>query len=181
MSAFRCDAGITTLLWPAATALRTRVSISAIGSVIISFCSGLPARFHYARHLAPQRSLAEADPAHGEPAHVCPGPPAQPTPIVLLYRELRRPQGLGDHGLLRHRVLPLLRPPCSAVAHRRQERGISSVSTLPTAPRRAGRGTAYAARWNGMPNSSSSRRPSWSVRAEVTIVTSSPRTLSILS
>ena len=34
---------------------------------------------------------------------------------------------------------------------------------------------------NGMPISCSMRRPSWSFRAEVTIVTSNPRTLSILS
>src|SRR3954453_5148726 len=140
MSAFRCDAGITTLLWPAATALRTRVSISAIGSVIISFCSGIPARFHHARYLAPQRALAEADPAHGEPAHVCPGPPAQPTPIVLLYRELRRPLGLGDHGLFRHRVLPILRPPRSAAAVRRLAWGIASAPTVPGASHGAGRG-----------------------------------------
>src|SRR5947208_2268405 len=106
MSIFSRDAGITTLAWPAATALRTRVSMSAMGSVIMAFCSGLPARLYDARDLAAQRSLAEADPAHGKASHVRPRSSAQPAAIVLLDWELRRPQGLGDHRLFRHRVLP---------------------------------------------------------------------------
>src|SRR5919202_2008241 len=108
MSVLRRDAGMTTLEWPAATALRSRVSMSAIGSVIMVICSGLPARLHDAGNLPPQRALAEADAAHGKTAHERPRSPAQPTPIVLLHGELRRALCLGNHGFFGHRVLPFI-------------------------------------------------------------------------
>src|SRR5581483_227904 len=106
MSVLIRDAGMTTLVWPAATPLRSRVSMSAMGSVIMVICSGLPARLDDAGNLAPQRALAETDATHCEAAHVRSRSPAQPTPIVLLHGELRRALGLRNHGLLRHRVLP---------------------------------------------------------------------------
>src|SRR5262245_9889024 len=93
---------MSTLTWPAVDALRRRVSMSAMGSVIIALCSALPTRLHHARDLAPQRALAKADAAHAEPAHVGARPPAQPTAVVLLHGELCRALRLRDHRFLRH-------------------------------------------------------------------------------
>src|SRR5919205_949907 len=88
-------------------AFRTRVSMSATGSVIIAVRSELPARFHHARDLAAQGPLAEADAAHCKAAHVGPRPAAQAAAVVLLHLELRRAQRLRDHRLLRHETSPL--------------------------------------------------------------------------
>src|SRR5690606_9868745 len=65
------DLGISTSVFPAISALRMRVSISAIGSVIIS-TELLPARLGHAGDFSPQRHLAEADTAQPETADICP-------------------------------------------------------------------------------------------------------------
>src|SRR3712207_2614992 len=81
--------------------------MSATGSVIMVVRSESPARFHDARHLAAQRPLAEADPAHCKAAHVGARPATQAAAVVLLHLELRRAQRLRDHRLLRHESSPL--------------------------------------------------------------------------
>jgi hypothetical protein len=55
--------GISTQRCPAAPAFRIRVSMSAMGSVIMAVVLPLPAGLPDARDLAPQRHLPEADPA----------------------------------------------------------------------------------------------------------------------
>src|SRR5713226_1238157 len=114
---------MTTLVWPAVDALRRRVSMSAIGSVIIALCSALPTRFRHARDLAPQRALAKTDAAHGKPAHERARPPAQPTAIVLLHGKLRWAVRLRDHRFLRH-LASLF---CAQTARRRAGRACPSA------------------------------------------------------
>src|ERR1700757_4841494 len=81
-SAMRClifDDGICTFALRERIALRMRVSISAIGSVISS-----PARLHDARDVAPERQLTEAHTAEPELPHERARPPAQRTTVPLL-------------------------------------------------------------------------------------------------
>ena len=61
------EAGTTTSVWRARDALRTRVSMSAIGSEM--FMQDLPARLGDAGQLALEGALPEADAAQGEAAH----------------------------------------------------------------------------------------------------------------
>src|SRR5690348_4396070 len=77
---FSFECGITTSSWKAALALRRRVSMSAIGSVIVMTCSSfsrrfplgpaakvvLPRGFGDAGQLARVGHLAQADPAQAE-------------------------------------------------------------------------------------------------------------------
>src|SRR5256885_16206961 len=63
---------------------------------------GLPARLHDARHLALERELAEAQPAHLELPEIRARAPAQLAPVVRARRELRRALRLHDEGGLRH-------------------------------------------------------------------------------
>src|SRR5690348_7712521 len=85
MRSFTFDAGIMTLAFRAVMALRMRVSISAIGSVILL---SLPARLHDARDIAPQRKLTEAQAAQPELAHERPRTAAQRTTATLAHLEL---------------------------------------------------------------------------------------------
>src|SRR6185295_10394603 len=61
------------------TAFRIRVSMSAIGSVMVSS----PARLGHARDESLERQVAEADPAHLELAHEA-APPAAPLAAVAV-------------------------------------------------------------------------------------------------
>src|SRR3954454_18637676 len=79
-------------------ALRMRVNMSAMGSLIVMRTS--PARFRDARDLARQRQPAEADAAQREAANERARPPAQLTAIVRLHFEARRTFRLDDHGFL---------------------------------------------------------------------------------
>src|SRR5258706_3034020 len=98
------EAGTTTSVWRARDALRTRVSMSAIGSEM--FMQSLPARLGDARELALEGSLAEADAAQGEPAHECTRPAAHEAPVIAADAELRRPLCLCDQRFLGHSYLP---------------------------------------------------------------------------
>src|SRR4029453_18928265 len=91
------DAGTTTSVCRALEALRTRVSMSAIGSEM--FIVFLPARLRDARQLAQERALPEADPAQREPPHVCPRPAADEAAVVAADFELRLARGFRDHRL----------------------------------------------------------------------------------
>src|SRR6476659_1183827 len=94
------DAGTTTSVWRARDALRTRVSMSAIGSEM--FIGFLPARLGDARQLAQERTLPEADAAQREPSHVGPRPTAHRAAVIRLHLVLRLARGLRDHRLLSH-------------------------------------------------------------------------------
>src|SRR5580704_17245924 len=100
ISAFSFDSGTSTFGWSATMALRTRVSISAIGSLgIIARTSSaqpampavhLPARLHHARNLAAQRQLPEAQPADPVLAEKRPRTPAAPAAVAVAALQLRR-------------------------------------------------------------------------------------------
>src|SRR6188472_1194756 len=77
--------------------------MSAIGSETFMV---LPARLRDAGQLADERTLAEADAAEREAAHVRAGPAAHEAAVVPLHLVLRRALRLRDHGLLGHRYLP---------------------------------------------------------------------------
>src|ERR1035438_10718122 len=83
--------GMITVRWLAAFAFRTRVSMSAMVSLIMA----LPRALSDPGDLAHAGQPAEADAAHPELAHVGPRPPAQSAPVALLGGEPRRPQRLG--------------------------------------------------------------------------------------
>src|SRR5262245_26930168 len=144
---------MSTLWCRAPTALRIRVSMSAIGSFILSSRGGprggpsrLPARLRHPGHQAEERQVPEADTAHLEPAHVRAGPATAPAAVAVPNGEL---------GLLAVRRLPGLG------RHR---------SSLPSQSRR-----------NGTPRSVSRLRASSSVFAVVTTVMFIPRALSTLA
>src|SRR5208282_6540108 len=111
--------GMPTVSWYAELALRRRVSMSAIGSVIVmanrpsspwfpargpAMCSfgSLPAGFGDAGQFAAVRHGPEADPAQAEPAVDGPRAPAARAPRIAANLELRGPLLLNDQRLLRH-------------------------------------------------------------------------------
>jgi hypothetical protein len=63
---FKVETGMSAHLCPAAPAFRIRVSISAIGSVIMVEFDPLPACFPDARNFALKRLLSETNPAESE-------------------------------------------------------------------------------------------------------------------
>src|SRR5258705_5941993 len=101
MSALIREAGMSTRVCLAVTALRIRVSISAIGSVI-SFCSQLsaisllPAALRHTRHVTFERELAEAQAAQRELPHVGARAAAQAAAVAQPDLVLRRLLFLGD-------------------------------------------------------------------------------------
>src|SRR6266536_6050964 len=152
--------GMPTVSWYAEFAFRSRVSMSAIGSVIVMAlrpssprfplfpgdlrCARsrlLPAGLGDAGQFAAVRHRAEADPAQAEPAVDGTRPAAAGAAGVTADLELGRPVRLGDQRLLRH-CQPSLK---------------------------------------GKPSRRSSERPSASLVAVVTTVMSIPRCLSTLS
>src|SRR5918911_776209 len=133
-SSFSFEAGMSTRECLAAMALRMRVSMSAIGSVITQTpdrvlgvgswvpvprpldpapktrnLSSLPARLDDAGDLPLQRQLAETDAAQLELAQVAAGAAAALAARVGARRELLRPLRLRDHGFLGH-LVSLLSP-----------------------------------------------------------------------
>src|SRR5918993_824924 len=97
------EAGTITSVWRALEALRTRVSMSAIGSETFIF---LPARLRDAGQLADERPLAEADTAQREAAHERAGPAAHGAAVVPLHRVLGLALCLRDQRLLCHVTPP---------------------------------------------------------------------------
>src|SRR5262245_46777174 len=90
--------GMSTFSCSARLALRTRVSMSAIGSLRMA----LPARLHDARDLALQRQLAEAEPAHLELPEVAARAAAQLAAGIGPRGELRLTLRLHDERGLGH-------------------------------------------------------------------------------
>src|SRR5690606_2343429 len=71
ISALIFEDGTSTVLLPAISALRMRVSMSAIGSLIIMIrASFSPARLHHAGNLPLQRQFTEVNTAEREAANV---------------------------------------------------------------------------------------------------------------
>src|SRR5207244_3778546 len=88
---------------PAWQALRTRVSISATGSItLISRSVLLPTGFAHAGNFPAQRELAETNAAQPELAERPPAAAAALTPVVGAHLELRLPLDLLHPCLLRH-------------------------------------------------------------------------------
>src|ERR1051325_9234452 len=100
---------MSTRRWPAVQAFRMRVSMSATGSVMLMRASLSPAGLAHAGDVAPQRELAETDPAQSElPEHRA-HPPAALAPADPPRGELRSALGALDPARLCHRSGHLLR------------------------------------------------------------------------
>src|SRR5215211_2146871 len=104
---FCFDDGIFTWSCIAVLALRTRVSMSAMGSVIMVVASS-PARLRQTRDLAGVGELSQAHPAEAELAEHRARATAAATAGVGADLELRLRCGLVDQSFLRHlELLPL--------------------------------------------------------------------------
>src|SRR5216684_8303632 len=95
ISVFSLDAGTSTVGCRAASALRRRVNISAMGSLNIRY-PRLPACLDHAGNLAVQRELAEAQTAQREFAQIAPRPSAAPAAVAMAAFVLRRLLIFGD-------------------------------------------------------------------------------------
>src|SRR5689334_5072390 len=100
-ASFSFDDGISTSSWNAVFAFRRRVSMSAIGSVIMSATSS-PRRLGHAGHLAGVRHGAEADAAESEALVDGARATAAAAPRVPAHLELRGALLLLDEGFLCH-------------------------------------------------------------------------------
>src|SRR5262245_49848477 len=189
IEAFIRDAGMSTRRCRACWALRMRVSMSAMGSVIdiLAYSSSsrpargaperrspptrgrgdrrdsLPARLDDARNLAPQSQLAEADAAHPEVPQEGPRPPTAVAAVVLPHFELRLLPRLGDERFGRHSL---------------------SLDSFARCTRRLGGNACRVGDQplrKGMFMSASSSRDSSSLLAVVTNVMSMPMSCMILS
>src|SRR5688572_17541861 len=100
-STFSLDTGMSTHRCAVEPAFRMRVSMSAIGSVIMMVSSS-PARLAHAGDLALEGELPEADAAESELADEGTRPTAAPATVVAAHFELRLALGLLDQALLRH-------------------------------------------------------------------------------
>src|SRR5262249_27305077 len=100
MSALSRDAGMSTRVCLAVTALRIRVSISAMGSVISQLSASsldrLPAALGHARDVALERELPEAEAAQRKLPHVGARTAAQVAAVAQPDLEFRRLVFLGD-------------------------------------------------------------------------------------
>src|SRR5262245_20293876 len=110
------DDGIATSSWNATFALRMRVSMSAIGSVIVT-ARRLPSprALRQAGHLACVRHLAQADAAQPEVAVHRARAPAAPAARIGAHLELRLALLLLNESLFRHRS------PLAVAAERKPE------------------------------------------------------------
>src|SRR5947209_8820239 len=95
-ASFSFDDGMRISSWNATLPLRMRVSMSAIGSVIMA----LPTRLRHAGHFAGVHHLAEADAAQAELAVHRARAAAAPAPRVRAHLELRLALLLLDERLL---------------------------------------------------------------------------------
>src|SRR5579862_6685192 len=109
ISVFNLEAGTSTLGWRAPMALRTRVSMSAIGSLVIPalqlFLSVSPAGLDHTGDLPVQRQLAETQPADAELAQKSAGPAAAPAAVTVFAAQ---PGRLRAHGLFQFQVFGFL-------------------------------------------------------------------------
>src|SRR5688572_6998460 len=99
MPTFMREAGMRVVLAPIRVALRMRVSMSAIGSVIMACASpvsGSPGGLAHARDLAQQRTRAQADAADAGLAVDGARAAADAAATVATHLELGRALGLDD-------------------------------------------------------------------------------------
>src|ERR1700693_4430587 len=130
ISTFILLPGMLTVRWLAALALRMRVSMSAMVSLIMIS----PRALLDPGDLAQAGQPAEADAAHAEAAHVRPRTAAEAAAVVLLAAEPGRAQRLGDQGFLGHGL------PLHAVSGAlRRARGFSISVVVITAVQACGR------------------------------------------
>src|SRR5688500_14279058 len=106
MSDFSREAGISTRVCLAVTALRIRLSLSAIGSVISFSTTHLPAAFCHSRDVALERRLPEAQTAQCKLPHVGARASAELTTVAQPNLELRLLMFLGDLCGRGHFVFP---------------------------------------------------------------------------
>src|SRR4051794_847764 len=148
-------------------ALRTRVSMSAIGSVIMAaFLPRLPARLLHAGDQTLVGHVAEADAAQAELAVDRAGPAAQPAAHADADAVARAELRLGRLALGEFQLLEL--------AEELNVLGVGGhYSALGTAHVAKPQAVGYASR-NGIPNRRSSSRDSSSLLLSITKVTSIP-------
>src|SRR5580700_45808 len=96
------EAGTSTVLWFAVLALRMRVSMSAIGSVIDIYISLSPRRLGHAGHDARVGVFAETNPAHRKLSQVATRPAADAATVVTPDAKLRDAPRLDDQARLCH-------------------------------------------------------------------------------
>src|SRR5919109_507111 len=101
ISTFSFDTGMSTRRWPAWQALRTRVSMSATGSITL-ISRPLPAGFAHAGNFPAQRELTETDAAQLELAGRTTAAAAPLAAVVGAHLELRLPLDLLHPRPLRH-------------------------------------------------------------------------------
>src|SRR5579871_449068 len=107
ISVFNLEAGTSTFGWRAWIALRTRVSMSAMGSVIIFLLLRLlPAGLDHSGNFAVQGELPETQPADAELAQIAARPSAPPAAVPVPAPQLRL---LGLAGLFQPQVFRNLR------------------------------------------------------------------------
>src|SRR5580693_546161 len=149
--------GMPTVSWYAEFAFRRRVSMSAIGSVIVManrpssprFPSGfhrrrdlrcarsswLPTGLGDAGQLTAMRHHAEADSAQAKPAVDGTRPPAANAPRVAAHLELGRPVCLDNQRLLRHCQPSLKGKPSRRSSERPSASFVAVVTTVMSIPR----------------------------------------------
>src|SRR5271170_1620026 len=106
----RLECGISARSWRASAALRMRVSISAIGSVIIGIPLESPARLDHARDFSTEREHAKAHTAKLELPVVAASAAAHLATAAVTDRELRCPIQLCELTSTRHRPSPSRSP-----------------------------------------------------------------------
>src|SRR5215218_7777157 len=162
---FCFEDGILTRSCIAVLALRTRVSMSAMGSVIMVVPPS-PTALRQTGDLAGVGQVAQADAAQAELAEHGAGPTTATATGVAAHLELGLRGGLVDQCLLCHLAYFLL-PPRTGPRPRRRCLGAGALGS--------------SAVRNGNPKASSRALPAASSVAVVTIVMSMPRGMSILS
>src|SRR6266566_4086128 len=103
ISTFNFDTGMSARRCPAVQALRTRVSMSATGSVrLISSFRSLPTGLAHAGDFPAQCELAETDATQPELAEGATAPPTALAAVIAAHLELRFPLDLLRPALLGH-------------------------------------------------------------------------------
>src|SRR6185436_3525188 len=99
METLSLEQGMLVSTCPTIWALRMRVSMSAIGSLMLIGRS-LPARLDYARHFAVERELAQLDAPESELLVDAARPPGQRATVAQAHRRgiARQPLQLGARG-----------------------------------------------------------------------------------
>src|SRR5512147_1626391 len=99
MAALMFEAGIWTSTWPMTCALRMRVSMSAIGSLMLMRFS-LPARLDHAGHLALEREVAQLAARNAELAVHAPRASGEGAAVAQPHRRGVARQLLQAHARL---------------------------------------------------------------------------------